>query len=140
MSDRDRCRADDEDGEGPAEAKDPEEEKCKGCAKKGKRMSFFRLRKSKKVKQKQKQRGFYVNSGCWGGRVGGGGWCCFCVKQPTTLVDSPGESPSSDPNSSEFTFDMLRALIENNDFYSKECNPHLDADDAYVRQNTNIQN
>ncbi|KAL8541916.1 hypothetical protein ACS0TY_002967 [Phlomoides rotata] len=137
MSDRDRCRADDsggadgEDGEGPAEEKGPEKEKCKGCERKGKKTSFFRLRKSKKVRH-QKQKGVYVNSGCWGG----GGLCCFCVKQPTTL-DSPGESPSSDPNSSEFTFDMLRALIEKNEFYSKECNPHLDADDGFVKENTN---
>lgn len=135
MSDRDRSRgddsggADDGDGEGTAEAKDSGEEKCKGCERKGKKKSVFRLRKRKKVRQ-QKQTGVYVNSG----RVGGGGWCCFCLKPPRTL-ESPGESPSSDPNSSEFTFDMLRALIEQNDFYSKECNPHLDAVDGCVKQN-----
>ncbi|KAI3448411.1 hypothetical protein Pfo_005076, partial [Paulownia fortunei] len=119
MSDKERSRTDeggggggsggaaDEDGEGPTETGDPKEKTCKGCGKKGKRMSFFRLRKGKKLlQQKRKQKGIYVNSGCWGRRAGSGGWGCSCVKQPRTL-DSSGESPTSDPNSSEFTFDIV---------------------------------
>lgn len=109
--------ADGEDGE---ETTDPKE-------KKGKKMSLFRLRKGKKKlpHEKRKQTGVNVNPGCWG-TIGGGGWRCSCFNQPLT-ADTSGESPTSDPNSSEFAFDMLRALIEKNDFYSKECNPHLDA-------------
>ncbi|KAL1532894.1 hypothetical protein AAHA92_32852 [Salvia divinorum] len=76
--------------------------KCKRCGRKGKRPPFFRLRKSKKLLHQS-------------------GIC----RQPKTL-DSSGESPTSDPNSPDFTFDDLRALIEKNDFYSKDCNPHLD--------------
>lgn len=136
MSDKDRPKAsdgggaDDEDREGPAAET---EGKCKGCGRKGKKLPFFRLRNKSKqlLHQKRKQKGVFVNSRGWGRRANaaaGGGWCCLCVRQPKTL-DSSGESPTSDPNSSEFTFDMLRALIEKNDFYSKECNPHLDGDD-----------
>ncbi|CAA0833556.1 Unknown protein [Striga hermonthica] len=120
MSDKQKAKADDGDGEeGPTNAK---ENNCKGCGKKSRRLSFLRLRKREK-------RGISVNPGCLGRRgVGGGGrWGCSCLGQPRTL-DSSGESPTSDPNSSEFTFDMLRALIEKNDFYSKDCNPHLDQD------------
>lgn len=136
MSDKDRPeaddgggsgRADEEDTEGPAES--DREGLCKGCGRKGRRLSFFRLRKSKKLlHQKRKKKGIFVNSSRgWGRRAngGGGGWC-LCLRQPKTL-DSSGESPTSDPNSSEFSVDMLRALLEKNDFYSKECNPHLDA-------------
>ncbi|KAL6501364.1 hypothetical protein OROHE_025011 [Orobanche hederae] len=122
--------AGDEEGEGPTKTRDPKEKKCKGCGKKGRRLSFFRLRR-------RKQMGINVNSDCWGRRVGGGGgdgWGCSCLKQPRSL-DSSGESPTSDPNSSRFTFDMLRALIEKNDFYSKECNPHL-GEDSLVKENT----
>ncbi|OAY42473.1 uncharacterized protein LOC110622447 [Manihot esculenta] len=51
---------------------------------------------------------------------------CLCLKKPST-VESPAESQTSDPNDPNFTFDMLRILIEKNDFYSKECNPHIAA-------------
>lgn len=51
--------------------------------------------------------------------------CCLCVKRIPTL-DSCTESPTSDPNSSEFTFDSLRGLIEKSDFFLNECNTHLD--------------
>lgn len=50
--------------------------------------------------------------------------CFFCFMQPQTL-DSSAESIASDPNDSNFSIEMLRSLIEKNDFYSKECNPHL---------------
>ncbi|KAI8552989.1 hypothetical protein RHMOL_Rhmol06G0310300 [Rhododendron molle] len=49
-------------------------------------------------------------------------FCCF--KQTPTL-DSPADaSPTSDPNSPAFSHELLRDLIEKNDFYSKECNHH----------------
>ncbi|XP_044473116.1 uncharacterized protein LOC123201604 [Mangifera indica] len=50
--------------------------------------------------------------------------CSFCFMQPQTL-DTSDESITSDPNDPKFSNEMLRSLIENNDFYSKECNPHL---------------
>ncbi|KAG6415574.1 hypothetical protein SASPL_122987 [Salvia splendens] len=123
MSDRDRAEGDEGGGINGGDEED-REWKCKRCGSKGKRPAFFRLRKSRKLlQQKRKQSGVYVNSRSWGRS---GGWCCLCLRQPKTL-DSSGESPSSDPNSSEFSFDELRALIEKNDFYSEDCNPHFDA-------------
>ncbi|KAL2231344.1 UNVERIFIED_CONTAM: hypothetical protein Sindi_1728800 [Sesamum indicum] len=108
--------ADEEDGEGPSEAGDKEEKKGKGTGKNGKRASLFRLRKNKKVlHRRKKQKGIPVNS------------CCLSLRKRRTLSSS-GESPTSDPNSPTFTFDMLRTLIEKNDFYSKECNTSLDVD------------
>ncbi|KAA0056095.1 putative lysozyme-like protein [Cucumis melo var. makuwa] len=38
---------------------------------------------------------------------------------------SKNGSPT-DPNHRKFTNEMLKVLIEKNDFYSKESNPHLD--------------
>ncbi|KAJ4721792.1 hypothetical protein OWV82_009440 [Melia azedarach] len=49
----------------------------------------------------------------------------LCLRQPDTL-ESAGKSPCSDPNDPSFSCEMLKLLIEKNDFYSKECNPHLD--------------
>ncbi|KAK2966188.1 hypothetical protein RJ640_008754 [Escallonia rubra] len=93
---------------------------------KGKKVALFRFRKVKKRKP--------INSaansgGCFGKNAGGGGGCGLCFK-PSPTVDSAVESPASDPNNSEFGFDLLRALIEKNDFYSEECNTHLDLDGA----------
>lgn len=52
----------------------------------------------------------------------------FCFKQPPTLESSSTsatlQSQTSDPNNPNFTFDRLKSLIENNDFFSKQCNPH----------------
>lgn len=50
---------------------------------------------------------------------------CFCFSRQPPILDPPAESTTSDPDDPGFTFDMLKALIEKNDFYSKECNPHL---------------
>lgn len=112
---------DDEDGEGEGEGR----KISKGCSKRGKMVTLFRLRKGKRMmEERRKEEGVYVNSGCWWRRSKIPG-CLSCLKEPGTL-DSSGESTTSDPNSSEFTFDMLRDLIEKNDFYSKECNTHLD--------------
>ncbi|PIN25599.1 hypothetical protein CDL12_01649 [Handroanthus impetiginosus] len=91
--------ADDDDGEGPTEKGDPKQKKCKGCGKKGKKVSLFRLRKGKKLlHQKRTQKGVSVNSGCWGRRAGGGGscgggsgWCCLSMKQPRNPDSSVSE-------------------------------------------------
>lgn len=97
--------------------------------KREKRVSFFRFNSAKKKllllqkRKKRKKGGNSVNSRRSGKWVGSG--CCLCLKQPMTL-DSSAESPASDPNSEEFTYDMLRVFIEKNVFYAKECNPHLD--------------
>ncbi|KAF8015443.1 hypothetical protein BT93_H1068 [Corymbia citriodora subsp. variegata] len=50
--------------------------------------------------------------------------CVFCFSRPKT-VGSPAESLVSDPDDPAFTHEMLRELLERNDFYSGECNPHL---------------
>lgn len=89
---------------------------------KEKKVSFFRFRKVKR----RKQRGNSVAPGCFGrAAFGGGGECFLCLKPPRT-TDSQSQSQARDPNSPDFGYEMLRVLIEKNDFYSKECNPHLD--------------
>ncbi|TKY61616.1 hypothetical protein E2542_SST11467 [Spatholobus suberectus] len=61
-----------------------------------------------------------------GGDVSGrGSGCRFCFSRPKVL-ESPNDSPTSDPNDPNFTHAMLRTLMDKNDFYSKESNPHLD--------------
>lgn len=60
--------------------------------------------------------------GCVGHRGKG---CYFCFTQPQTLESPPHASDPNDPN---FTYEMLKAFIEKNDFYSKECNTHIDFD------------
>ncbi|KAL6964546.1 hypothetical protein U1Q18_035597 [Sarracenia purpurea var. burkii] len=107
-----------------------------GTLRKAKRAALFRFRK---VDIKSNRRPANPSSsGCLGKWVGGGGggYCCFkqthggdgggfCCFKPTPVLDSPVETCTSDPNSPEFTFELLRDLIEKNDFYSEECNPHL---------------
>ncbi|MED6172541.1 hypothetical protein PIB30_051013 [Stylosanthes scabra] len=58
-----------------------------------------------------------------------GSKCKFCFSRPRVLESSDeggGSSVISDPNDAKFTNAMLTLLIEKNDFYSKECNPHMD--------------
>ncbi|MED6168539.1 hypothetical protein PIB30_012535 [Stylosanthes scabra] len=58
-----------------------------------------------------------------------GSKCKFCFSRPRVLESSDeggGSSVTSDPNDPKFTNAMLTLLIEKNDFYSKECNPHMD--------------
>ena len=52
--------------------------------------------------------------------------CKFCFSRPCVL-ETPNGSPSSDPNDPKFTQSMLKNLIEKNDFYSKECNTHIES-------------
>ncbi|KAK9920123.1 hypothetical protein M0R45_028684 [Rubus argutus] len=61
------------------------------------------------------------------GATGGNKGCYFCFTQPLT-VESSAESQTSDPNSPNFTYGKLRSFIEMNDFYSKECNHHVNYD------------
>ncbi|CAN4108318.1 unnamed protein product [Withania somnifera] len=96
--------------------------------KKGKRVSCFRFRKVKRTLLWRKRKGVSENSERRRELSGGG--CYMCVKRPLTS-DSGGEAPTSDPNSPNFTYDRLRLFIEKNDFYSNECNPHLDIDSKH---------
>ncbi|EPS63264.1 hypothetical protein M569_11525 [Genlisea aurea] len=76
--------------------------KCRGCGKKW----VFGLRKSRRRKK----------------------WCCWNQRRPE--VDSDGASSTSgDPNNSGFSLDALKRVIETNDFYSGDCNPHSEFDD-----------
>lgn len=100
---------------------------------KPKRVALFRFGKDKDRPRSRRNRHCNSNSnsisslpGCFGKRISGGdggGGCFRCLKKGSSR-GSPAESPTSDPNSDEFTQEMLRALIETNDFYSKECNCH----------------
>ncbi|KAK1430088.1 hypothetical protein QVD17_12592 [Tagetes erecta] len=56
------------------------------------------------------------------------GGCCVGVKRISTM-SSCVASPTSDPNSPEFTFDSLRSLIESSDFLLNDCNTHFDFKD-----------
>ncbi|KAL2511766.1 Uncharacterized protein Adt_17366 [Abeliophyllum distichum] len=95
---------DEDSGVGPTEIGDPKERECR----KAKRVGFLWVQeRQEEIAPKEEEENQF---------------CKFRV------LGQKGESPTSDPNSSEFTVDMLRALIEKNDFYSKECNPHLDTD------------
>lgn len=94
---------------------------------KGKRVSCFRFRKVRLMVLRRKRKGVSGNSARRRELSGGGGGCYLCLKRPLTS-DSGGESQTSDPNSPNFTYEMLRVFIEKNDFYSSECNPHLDVE------------
>ncbi|KAI4374042.1 hypothetical protein MLD38_012087 [Melastoma candidum] len=48
-----------------------------------------------------------------------------CVGRPMTL-DSSVESVTSDPNDPEFSYEMLRDLLQRNEFFHAECNTNLD--------------
>ncbi|KAL5580442.1 hypothetical protein UlMin_012884 [Ulmus minor] len=53
--------------------------------------------------------------------------CYFCFNQSRTL-ESSARSPISDPNDPAFTYEMMKVLLEKNDFYSKDSNTHFDSD------------
>ena len=58
------------------------------------------------------------------GRSGAGtaalpAWCCLCPEGDCSLEPNPSANGKEDPG--------LRALIERNDFYSDDCNPHAAA-------------
>ncbi|XVE89482.1 hypothetical protein DITRI_Ditri20bG0000400 [Diplodiscus trichospermus] len=85
---------------------------------------FAKSKKKKKNKQnKTSSKLSSFSSSCK--RICSGDGICsgFCCTLPRTL-ESPADSIATDPNDATFTYDMLKTLIENNHFYSKECNPH----------------
>lgn len=108
-----------------------------GNFRKAKRVAFFPFRKAKKSFLRASNGGKSSSSPSAiarssGKMVGGDGsvkGCYFCFSKSKTL-ESPPESETSDPNDPNFTYEMLRALLESNDFYSKECNPHIDISDT----------
>lgn len=58
------------------------------------------------------------------GRSGAGtaplpAWCCLCPEGDCSLEPNPSANGKEDPG--------LRSLIERNDFYSDDCNPHAAA-------------
>ncbi|KAG2244429.1 hypothetical protein Bca52824_093706 [Brassica carinata] len=57
-----------------------------------------------------------------GSRKGG----CFSLRRPRRTEEEDGSpsSPVSDPNDECFTHEMLRVMLETNDFCSNDCNPH----------------
>ncbi|KAF3487429.1 hypothetical protein F2Q69_00056224 [Brassica cretica] len=61
-----------------------------------------------------------------GSRKGG----CFSLRRRRRRTEEEEEeegspsSPVSDPNDECFTHEMLRVMLETNDFCSNECNPH----------------
>ena len=92
---------------------------------KAKHWVSFPFRKAKKQlvysgRQKSKSNSSASCSGKMEGFVG----CYLCFKRPQTL-ESSANSQTSDPNNPAFTYEHLKLLIEKNDFYSKECNPHI---------------
>ncbi|KAI3701920.1 hypothetical protein L6452_27404 [Arctium lappa] len=90
------------------------QKKPSGYGRKAKRVVLSRIRTTKKDKEIRPSSISRSSSRC-----------CLCVKRIPTL-DSCTESPTSDPNSSDFTFDSLKGLIEKSDFFLNECNTHLD--------------
>lgn len=94
-----------------------------------KKVCFFRLRKVRGRIRRRK-----VGAGGGDGEGNGGGGCLKLPRSP----DSGGESQTSDPNSPNFSREMLRILIEKNDFYSKESNPHLDRKHVHSCPHHNI--
>ncbi|CAL1407821.1 unnamed protein product [Linum trigynum] len=59
--------------------------------------------------------------------------CCYGFNKPPPTLKSQQQPVSSsslsttaiDPNAPNFTSEMLRILIQRNDFYCRECNPHF---------------
>lgn len=121
MSDPDQdlpnCGGDDKDG-GVSCRESVRQNVCEKQGKQG-RVPLFRFRK---LRRKNKLPSSESKCCCFGRKenVGGGCFMCF-TRSPSD--DSPVRS---DPNSPNFTFELVRSMIEKNDFYSKECNTHFD--------------
>ncbi|KAK7397062.1 hypothetical protein VNO78_18229 [Psophocarpus tetragonolobus] len=92
-------------------------------AKAKKQVRRIRSRKSLLSKSRSRNEGKVIIEGDSSGRGSG---CRFCFSRPKVLESPNEDSPTSDPNDPNFTHAMLRNLLDKNDFYSKECNPHLD--------------
>ncbi|KAJ8619284.1 hypothetical protein MRB53_027813 [Persea americana] len=106
MSDKEELKEIDEDGK-----------KKKVCdsrrVRKAKQIVSSPFRKAKKLYRKKKSSSETPGKGCY-----------LCFMRPiTTDSDAP-----EDPNTRELTYEFLKSLIEKNDFYSRECNPHINLD------------
>ena len=120
----------DEDDEGVRSRDDGKKRREYGCGRnlgKAKQVVLFPFRKAKKqlVYSGRKRSRSSSSSASFSGKREGFVGCFLCFKQPQTM-ESPANSQTSDPNNPAFTYEHLKVLIEKNDFYSKECNPHID--------------
>lgn len=120
----------DEDDEGVRSRDDGKKRREYGCGRnlgKAKQVVLFPFRKAKKqlVYSGRKRSRSSSSSASFSGKREGFVGCFLCFKQPQT-TESPANSQTSDPNNPAFTYEHLKVLIEKNDFYSKECNPHID--------------
>ncbi|WOH04441.1 hypothetical protein DCAR_0623850 [Daucus carota subsp. sativus] len=93
------------------------------CEKEENRVPLFRFRK---LRRKNKLPSSESRWCCFGGKEENvGGWGCFMCFRRSPGGDSPARS---DPNSPNFTFELMRSMIEKNDFYSKDCNTHFESE------------
>uniref|UniRef100_A0A1J3D6Z9 Uncharacterized protein n=1 Tax=Noccaea caerulescens TaxID=107243 RepID=A0A1J3D6Z9_NOCCA len=74
----------------------------------------------KKPKSPKRSSSSSSSSSRSGSRKGG----CFSVMRPRRREEDGDSSPTSDPNDESFTHEMLKVMLETNDFCSDECNPH----------------
>ncbi|KAK1414703.1 hypothetical protein QVD17_30453 [Tagetes erecta] len=95
-----------------------EQKKTIGYGRKAKRVVLSKIKEAKKRLQKKK--------------IKSSGFCCLYIGR----IDSPSESPTSDPNSSGFGFDSLRGLIEKSDFMLDDCNTHFDV--VYISDGNDV--
>lgn len=83
------------------------------------RVPLFRFRK---LRRKNKLPSSESKCCCFRKKENVGGGCFMCF-----IKSRSDDSPvTSDPNSPNFTFELVRSMIEKNDFYCKECNTHFD--------------
>ena len=87
--------------------------------KKGLHFQFSKLRNSLKSSFSCSSASSPDSSRGYGGRLL---CCCACLKEPE-VVEIP-EGDLDDPEG--FSYECLKSMIERNDFYSKECDTHID--------------
>ncbi|KFK26422.1 hypothetical protein AALP_AA8G246400 [Arabis alpina] len=76
-----------------------------------------------KIRKKPKSPKQTTSSSRSGGSRKGG--CFPVVRHPRSRTGEDScDSPTSDPNDEGFTHEMLRVMLETNDFCSNDCNPH----------------
>lgn len=108
MSDKEERKEIDEDGK---------KKVCDGRrVRKAKQIVSSPFRKAKKLYRKKKSSSETPGKGCY-----------LCFMRPIT-TDSDAISQPGDPNTRELTYEFFKSLIEKNDFYSRECNTHINLD------------
>ncbi|KAL1211784.1 hypothetical protein V5N11_023774 [Cardamine amara subsp. amara] len=115
-----------EDDEQNKRDNDNNKKKKKKKEAKGNRLLIFSFLKSKKrIVSKITRKPLSLNmSSSTSASSGFWKYVCFCgIESPNTLEWS--SSCNSDPKDENFTIEMLRVLVQTNDFFSKDCNPHL---------------